>query len=214
MSTDVCLDQRGSELTRSRPAFRVTSGDAFNPRTGTPGPNGWWSALRQTMLAVQLTSAMLALAFSAGATPQSAGRLTGITGKTYVITGASSGFGRGVALKFGAQGANVVLAARRTAVLNGVAAQVRAAGGTPLVVTTDVAKAGEVARLAHTAIARFGRINCWVNDAGVAVIRKGRGETRTTPANAKGRPGAVDRRDALPADASRPGRGRAAPVRG
>jgi short-subunit dehydrogenase len=47
---------------------------------------------------------MLALAFSAGATPQRAGRLTGITGKTYVITGASSGFGRGVALKLGAQG--------------------------------------------------------------------------------------------------------------
>ena len=50
-------------------------------------------------------------------------------GRTIVVTGASSGFGRGVALRLGEYGANVVLAARRTDVLEEVAAQIRAAGG-------------------------------------------------------------------------------------
>ncbi len=91
-------------------------------------------------------------------------------GKTYVITGASSGFGRGVALAVGFQGANVVLAARRAELLNEVAARVRAAGGAPLVVPTDVAEPEDVARLARAAVARFGRIDVWINDAGVGVI--------------------------------------------
>src|SRR3954469_15897193 len=60
-----------------------------------------------------------------------------VAGKTYVITGASSGFGRGVATKLASMHANVVLAARRTELLNEVAAEAKAAGGTPLVITTD-----------------------------------------------------------------------------
>src|SRR5204862_3284719 len=74
-------------------------------------------------------------------------------GKTVVITGASSGFGRGAAVEFGQQGANVVLAARRTNLLEEVAGEVRARGGTPLVVTTDVSKAGDIERLRRL---RFG----------------------------------------------------------
>ncbi|MDB5746417.1 MAG: family NAD(P)-dependent oxidoreductase [Massilia sp.] len=93
-----------------------------------------------------------------------------VAGKTYVVTGASSGFGRGVALKLGAMRANVVLAARRTAVLDEVAAQVAAAGGTPLVVTTDVARPDDVRRLAEATVARFGRIDVWINNAGVGAI--------------------------------------------
>jgi len=93
-----------------------------------------------------------------------------VAGKTYVITGASSGFGRGVALKLAAMRANVVLAARRTEVLNEVAAQARAAGGTPLVVTTDVARPEDVQRLAAATVERFGRIDVWINNAGVGAI--------------------------------------------
>lgn len=93
-----------------------------------------------------------------------------VAGKTYVVTGASSGFGRGVALKLGAMRANVVLAARRTQVLEEVAAQVAAAGGTPLVVTTDVSKPDEVQRLGDAAVARFGRIDVWINNAAVGAI--------------------------------------------
>ncbi|MES2902047.1 MAG: SDR family NAD(P)-dependent oxidoreductase [Pseudomonadota bacterium] len=93
-----------------------------------------------------------------------------VAGKTYVVTGASSGFGRGVAVAPGGMGANVVLAARRTELLNGVAAEVTRAGGVPLVVTTDVSKAEQVEHLAREAIARFGRIDVWINNAGVGAI--------------------------------------------
>lgn len=99
--------------------------------------------------------------------PEDAERLAG---RTYVITGASSGFGQGVALELAAHGANVVLAARRTALLEEVAAQARAAGGEALVVTTDVSRPGEVGRLAAAAVERFGQIDVWINNAGVVAI--------------------------------------------
>jgi short-subunit dehydrogenase len=93
-----------------------------------------------------------------------------IAGKTFVVTGASSGFGRGVALELASHGANVVLAARRTELLEEVAAEARAAGGIPLVVTTDASKPEEVQRLASATIERFGRIDVWINNAGVGAI--------------------------------------------
>jgi short-subunit dehydrogenase len=96
--------------------------------------------------------------------------LQSIAGKTFVITGASSGFGRGVAVKLASHGANVVLAARRTELLEEVAAEVSAAGGTPLVVTTDVSKPEDIQKLAAATIARFGRIDVWINNAGVGAI--------------------------------------------
>ena len=93
-----------------------------------------------------------------------------IAGRTYVITGASSGLGRGVAIELASHGANVVLAARRTELLKEVAAEVRAAGGSPLMVTTDVSRPDQVQRLAEAAIERFGRIDVWINNAGVTAI--------------------------------------------
>ncbi len=99
--------------------------------------------------------------------PQSA-----IRGQVVVITGASSGFGRGAAVKFAEQGADVVLAARRTHLLEEVARECEAKGARALVVTTDVADAGAVSRLAEAAVQRFGRIDVWVNNAGVGVISR------------------------------------------
>ncbi len=93
-----------------------------------------------------------------------------IAGRTFVVTGASSGIGRGVAVALGSYGADVVLAARRTAVLEEVAGEVRAAGGRALVVATDVARPEQVERLAGAAVERFGRIDVWINNAGVAAI--------------------------------------------
>lgn len=91
-------------------------------------------------------------------------------GRTYVITGASSGIGRGVALALGAQRANVVLAARGAEALHSAAQAVAAAGGTPLVVVTDVSRPDAVQRLADAAVARFGRIDVWINDAGIGAL--------------------------------------------
>jgi NAD(P)-dependent dehydrogenase (short-subunit alcohol dehydrogenase family) len=73
---------------------------------------------------------------------------------------------------FAARGANVVVAARRTQLLEEVAREVRGSGGTSLVVTTDVGKPEQVARLAREAIRRLGRIDVWVNNAGVIVISR------------------------------------------
>jgi len=93
-----------------------------------------------------------------------------IAGKTYVITGASSGFGRGVALRLAGMKANVVLAARRTEVLNEVASHAQAAGGSALVVTTDVSKPEDIKRLMDATLQRFGRVDVWINNAAVGAI--------------------------------------------
>src|SRR4051812_49836716 len=87
--------------------------------------------------------------------------------QTVVITGASSGIGREAALLFGERGASVVLAARDEASLREVAGEVERRGGQALVVPTDVADWSQVARLADAAVERFGRIDTWVNNAGV-----------------------------------------------
>jgi short-subunit dehydrogenase len=93
-----------------------------------------------------------------------------VQGKTYVIIGASSGFGRGMAEQLGAMKANVVLAARRTEVLEEVATKIRAAGGSALVVTTDISQPDQVQSLADAALKQYGRVDVWVNDVGVGGI--------------------------------------------
>ncbi|HYH15851.1 MAG TPA: SDR family NAD(P)-dependent oxidoreductase [Flavisolibacter sp.] len=93
-----------------------------------------------------------------------------IAGKTFVIVGASSGFGRGVAEQLGAYKANVVLAARRTDLLEEIAGKIRAAGGTATVVTMDISKPEDVQRLADTAVKQYGTIDVWINMAGVGAI--------------------------------------------
>jgi len=86
-----------------------------------------------------------------------------------VITGASSGIGRATALRFGKAGATIVLAARNVVGLQEVADEVHSLGSEALVVPTDVTDWAQVERLAHTAVTAFGRIDTWVNDAGVGV---------------------------------------------
>jgi short-subunit dehydrogenase len=90
--------------------------------------------------------------------------------KVIVITGASSGFGKGAALEFARQGARLALAARREDLLEQLAAECKAAGGDAIVCATDVSKRDEVERLMTTTINAFGRIDVWVNNAGVGAI--------------------------------------------
>jgi short-subunit dehydrogenase len=93
-----------------------------------------------------------------------------LSGKVVVITGASSGFGKGAAREFGGRGASVVLAARRDELLDELADQIQAAGGRALSVPTDVSHENEVEELCRTAVERFGRIDVWVNNAGVGAL--------------------------------------------
>ena len=86
--------------------------------------------------------------------------------KVVLVTGASSGIGRAVALKVAQQQGNVILAARRETALNAVADEIRALGGTALVVPTDMAVTTQVEALAEKAIAHFDRVDILVNNAG------------------------------------------------
>lgn len=93
-----------------------------------------------------------------------------LQGRVIVITGASSGLGRGIALDAGRCKSMVVLAARNKNELEKVAEEVRALGGQALVVPTDVSVASDIKALSERAVVRFGRIDVWVNNAGVAVL--------------------------------------------
>ena len=93
-----------------------------------------------------------------------------ISGKVIVITGASSGFGKGTALELARRGATVVLAARRENLLDELAQECNSAGGRALAVPTDVSIQDEVANLAETTLTQFGRIDVWINNAGAGAI--------------------------------------------
>lgn len=86
-----------------------------------------------------------------------------------VITGASSGIGLATAESAAKQGAKVVLAARSTDTLDDIVGRIRSAGGQAIAVSCDVADRQQVQRVADQAISHFGRIDSWVNNAGVAI---------------------------------------------
>lgn len=89
-----------------------------------------------------------------------------------VITGASSGIGLLTAREAAKRGAKVVLVARGEDALAKIAAEMRAAGGIAYHVAADVGDAAAVMRVATHAVAQFGRIDTWVNNAGVAIYAK------------------------------------------
>jgi short-subunit dehydrogenase len=87
--------------------------------------------------------------------------------KTVVITGASSGVGKAAALEFASLGATLVLAARRGEALQEVADECESFGAAAIAVETDVTKAEEVKHLALRANEVGGKIDVWINNAGV-----------------------------------------------
>jgi len=93
-----------------------------------------------------------------------------LNGKVVVVTGASSGFGRGASVEFARRGASLVLASRNAAELGKLAEECQGLGSRAITVPTDVSLSGEVDTLAETAISEFGRIDVWVNNAGVGAI--------------------------------------------
>ncbi len=89
-----------------------------------------------------------------------------LDGRVAIITGASKGIGRVMALRFSREGARVVCAARSADLVNETAAQVKKAGGQAIAVVCDAAVEDDVRRLVAAGVQAFGRIDALVNNAG------------------------------------------------
>ncbi len=90
-----------------------------------------------------------------------------IEGKVIVITGASSGLGEAAARLLSAQGARVVLGARRRDRIEALADQLNSAGGKAIAVVVDVSDRAQVKALVDTAVRTYGRIDVMINNAGL-----------------------------------------------
>jgi short-subunit dehydrogenase len=92
--------------------------------------------------------------------------------KVVIVTGASSGIGRALALQLAREGASVALAARSAGRLQALAEECRARGGTVEVIPTDVADESQCRALVGRAAEAFGRIDMLINNAGMSVVAK------------------------------------------
>jgi NADP-dependent 3-hydroxy acid dehydrogenase YdfG len=97
--------------------------------------------------------------------------------QTVVITGASAGIGRAIALAFAREGARIGLIARGIEKLESTRREVEAAGGQALVLPVDVADAEQVDAAARAVEAAFGSIDVWVNNAMTSVFSPAMGMT-------------------------------------
>jgi short-subunit dehydrogenase len=93
-----------------------------------------------------------------------------LAGQSVVITGASSGIGLATALAFARAGCNLTLTARREEPLNDAAAACEALGARAIAVPTDVTDLSAMERLAAAASVAFGKIDAWINNAGVGLF--------------------------------------------
>jgi 3-oxoacyl-[acyl-carrier protein] reductase len=88
-----------------------------------------------------------------------------LTGRVAIITGASSGVGRGAALRCAEEGATVVGCARRLELLEELVAEIEANGGKGLAVACDVARHADIKHVVATTVEHFGRIDILANIA-------------------------------------------------
>ena len=86
--------------------------------------------------------------------------------KVVLVTGGSSGLGRVIAEQFAAAGGKVVIAALEAAAVERAAAEMRATGGDVLPIHADITRPDDVQRMMEQTIARFGRLDALVNNAG------------------------------------------------
>lgn len=96
-------------------------------------------------------------------------RLKKLDEQVVVLTGASSGIGRATARLAGERGARLVLNSRDEADLGEAATAIRKTGAQVVTFAGDVADQPSMERLADTAITEFGRIDTWINNAGVTI---------------------------------------------
>ena len=92
--------------------------------------------------------------------------------KVAIVTGAASGFGEGIARRFAAEGAKVVLADLNDQAGRRIAADIEAAGGTAAYVHADVTARADVKAMVEAATTTYGRLDVLVNNAGVSHLRQ------------------------------------------
>lgn len=90
-----------------------------------------------------------------------------LEGKTAIVTGGGRGIGRAIAREFAGEGAAVIVASRSAKEIDGVAAEIRQAGGRAKAVAADVSKAAECEKIVRAARDAFGAIDILVNNAGI-----------------------------------------------
>jgi len=94
-----------------------------------------------------------------------------LSGKTALITGASKGLGKAMALAFADAGARLALASRDTELLAAVQAECRARGAEAEIHQVDVTSEEQVEQLRRDVLARFGKLTVLVNNAGINIRR-------------------------------------------
>jgi short-subunit dehydrogenase len=99
-------------------------------------------------------------------------KLKKLSEQVFVITGASSGIGLVTAREAARRGARLVVAARAEDALRRLVEEINSSGGEAVHVVADVGREEDVRRIAETALERFGRIDTWVNNAGVSIYGK------------------------------------------
>ena len=95
-----------------------------------------------------------------------------ISGKSIIITGASSGIGEATAKMLAERGAKLMLAARRADKLDKLVAEIEAAGGTAAYQVVDVTKHSQVQALADETLKQYGKIDVMVNNAGIMPLSR------------------------------------------
>lgn len=98
-----------------------------------------------------------------------------LSGTVALVTGASSGIGEATAIALAAEGAAVALVARRRDRLDGVAGRITAAGGRALVLETDIVDEAQARSAVDQTVAKLGRLDTLVNNAGVMLLGRAEG---------------------------------------
>jgi NAD(P)-dependent dehydrogenase (short-subunit alcohol dehydrogenase family) len=93
--------------------------------------------------------------------------MTSLTGKTALVTGASKGIGKAIALAFGEAGANVVATARTASEIDDVTNSIEASGSKALGVIADLGVESDITNLANAATQEFGGVDILVNNAAI-----------------------------------------------
>jgi acetoacetyl-CoA reductase/3-oxoacyl-[acyl-carrier protein] reductase len=90
-----------------------------------------------------------------------------LRGQTAIVTGASRGIGKAIAVMFASEGANVVVTARTEHAIDDLAGRIVQSEGSALAVTADLSIDSDLQRIADETLANYGRIDILVNNAGI-----------------------------------------------